>query len=64
MRQERRYLPCKLLIDTSPASEFDRSLMRCLLPGAVLAILIGGIMVKAENPLADRERQCLAPGDQ
>jgi hypothetical protein len=25
--------------------------MRCLLPGAVLAILIGGIMVKAENPL-------------
>src|ERR1700693_356637 len=25
--------------------------MRCLLPGAFLAMLVGGIMVRAENPL-------------
>src|SRR5271165_1846278 len=25
--------------------------MRCLLPGALLAVILGGIMVRAENPL-------------
>jgi hypothetical protein len=39
------------MIDTFAASEFDRSSMRCLLPGAFLAMLIGGIMVRAEIPL-------------
>jgi hypothetical protein len=41
----------KSLIDTSSASEFDRSSMRCLLAGAFLAVLIGSIMVRAEIPL-------------
>jgi hypothetical protein len=39
------------MIDTPAASEFYRSSMRCLLPGAFLAMLIGGIMVRAEIPL-------------